>query len=111
MTACLLCLCLTAAQAPPPPGNVPPAPTPSVSPVVPRPLTLEEFGATFQPVPGTYEVLFLHPCSKKPVTVTFTLPPGNPKMKIDKREIEFDYGKFEVRLRFRIFGRVAVVTE
>jgi hypothetical protein len=110
MTACLLCLCLIAAQTPPP-GNVPPAPTPSVSPAAPRPLTLEEFGATFQPVPGTYEVLFLHPCSKKPVTVTFTLPPGNPKMKVDKREIEFDYGKFEVRLRFRIFGRVAVVTE
>lgn len=101
MIAALLCLCLTADATPSP---VPP-PTP------PKPLTLEDFAATFKPEPGTYEVLFVHPVSKKPVTVTFTLPPGCTKVKTDKREITFEYGKQNIRLKFRLLGKVAVITD
>jgi hypothetical protein len=100
MNAALLCLCLTVG-----PMETAPSPTPV------KPLTLEEFCASFKPVPGTYEVLFLHPVSKKPVTVTFTLPPGCLKVRCEKREIEFDYGDREIRLRFRLFGKVAVISD
>lgn len=104
MTASLLCFCLTVGQVPPPTPLTPP-PTPV------RPLTLPEFAATFKPAPGTYEVLFLHPVSKKPVNVTFTLPPGCVQVRCDKREIEFDYGNRVIRLRFRLLGKVAVISD
>lgn len=97
MMASLLCLCLSVGELPPP------------TPV--RPLTVEEFAATFRPEPGTYEVLFLHPVSKKPVNVTFTLPPGCVRVRWEKREIVFDYGKQVIRLRFRLLGKVAVISE
>jgi len=103
MTAAILCLCLIATPAPAVPTTPPPTAV--------RPLTLEEFAATFKPEAGTYEVLFVHPVSKKPVTVTFTLPPGCTRVRCDKREIEFDYGNKEIRLRFRLFGKVAVITD
>ena len=69
----------------------------------PKPITVDDFAATFKPLPGTYEVTFLHPCSKCPVNVTFTLPPGCPKMIVSKRDIYFDYGKSYVDIRFRLF--------
>ena len=39
--------------------QVRPSPPPAVLPV--RPLTLDEFAASFKPLPGQYEVLFVHP--------------------------------------------------
>jgi hypothetical protein len=93
-----------------PPGliPVPPTPLPPPSPAVVRPIPHREFAAAFQPAPGNYEVVFLHPGSKCAVPVAFTLPPGCPKVKVYPREIVYDYGKYEVEIRFKICGKVAV---
>ncbi len=91
--------------APLPPGSVVPVP---VVPVVQRPLTLQEFKNVFTPVPGTHQVTFVHPWTKRPVDVNFQLPPGYPKVKAGLRTLRFDYGKREVELIFRIGGAVDV---
>jgi hypothetical protein len=87
------------------PGGVapPPAPVPAA-----RPMTHQEFAKAFQPGPGRYEVVLLHPGSKCPVTVCFTLPPGCPRVIVHKRELVFDYGRHEVEIRFQIGGKVRV---
>jgi hypothetical protein len=87
-----------------------PAPAPLPVPAAPATLTLKEFAQGFQPIPGTHSVMFVHPFSKKCVPVTFTLPPGCPKIKTGCRSITFDYGKHEVEIIFRIFNRVDVRT-
>jgi len=120
MNACTLLLGLAVGQALPAPTPLQPEPgAPVVVPAAPsypvipapiRPITLEEFAATFQPLPGTYEVTFIHPGKKCPVTVCFTLPPGCPKVRLTKRQIEFDYGRCDVTIRFRICGKVSVTT-
>jgi hypothetical protein len=85
----------------PPAQPVPAAPPPPAVVIPARPPTLAEFAATFQPAPGTYEVVLTHPVSGNPIKVTFTLPAGNPKkVHVHRREIEFDYGRHFVRLRF-----------
>jgi hypothetical protein len=100
-----------------PPGETLPPPTPLVLPAPPptllaKPITLAEFACSFQPLPGTYEITFIHPIKKCPVCVTFTLPAdcGCPKMRVGKCKIVFDYGTHEVDIRFKLFGKVAVVT-
>jgi hypothetical protein len=109
----------------PPPYPVPPAidelPTPrtltsatppasvAAAPASVRPLTVEEFAASFQPVSGTHEVTLVHPRTGQPVTVQFTLPAGAPKkVRVSRRELEFDYGRHEVDIRFLLRGRVRV---
>lgn len=111
--------------APPPPAPVPlPALAPPMPPIegeLPAPRLLApavnapvlvptpaEFGAGFQPRPGRYEVALLHPDTGRPVLVRFELPPGNPKVRVEKRELEFDYGKYEVEIRFHRNGTVRV---
>jgi hypothetical protein len=90
----------------PAPAIVPPPLAPSA---VVRPLTLNEFAASFQPAPGQYEVTLLHPVTGAPVHVAFTLPDGAPrKVRVYKRELEFDYGRHEVSIRFKPDGRVVV---
>jgi hypothetical protein len=89
---------------PPPPQGVVPVPPPAPQ----RALTLEEFAAAFKPIPGTHEVVLLHPGSGQPVPVSFTLPEGCPKVHVHRRQIVFDYGKHEVEVHFRIGGRVQV---
>jgi len=39
-------------------------------------MTLTEFASSFQPAPGAYEVLLVHPRSGYAVPVCFTLPDG-----------------------------------
>lgn len=97
---------------PPTPITLPTAPVPPPA-VAPRPISLEEFASTFKPLPGTYEITFIHPRKKCPVNVTFTLPAdcGCPRMRVTKHEIEFDYGKHQVEIRFRLFGKVSVITD
>ena len=75
-----------------------------------RPLTIQEFGKLFVPTPGFHVVCLIHPVTCKPVTVAFTLPAGCgcPKVKVQRREVEFDYGRREVELRFRRNGAVDV---
>jgi hypothetical protein len=72
-------------------------------------MTLAEFAAAFQPAPGNFEVQLIHPGTGQPVTVQFTLPRGTPrKVRVHRRELEFDYGREEVTIRFGILGRVKV---
>jgi hypothetical protein len=120
LTGALLLSTTLALGQPPaiPPGETLPSPTPllptaPLPPVVPaKPMTLAEFACTFQPLPGTYEVTFIHPIKKCPVCVTFTLPAncGCPKMHVGKCKIVFDYGTHEVDIRFKLLGKVAVVS-
>src|SRR6266852_1682093 len=77
--------------------------------VVQRAPTLDEFAKSFQPAPGKYEVTIQHPVTCEPVKVCFTLPEGCPKkVRVHPREIDFDYGKTDVSIRFIRDGRVRV---
>jgi hypothetical protein len=92
---------------PPPPVVVPPSPPPAT---VARPLTLNEFAASFKPAPGTYTTVLLNPITNHPVKVTFSLPPGNPRIRVFPRRLEFDYGghRDSVEIRFDRKDRVHV---
>ncbi len=81
---------------------------PAEVPVATRVLTHKEFGQVFKPAPGNYEVVLLHPDTCCPVRICFTLPCGCPRVRIERHELEFDYGKVEVELRFRRNGTVRV---
>ena len=84
----------------------PPAPVPQVVPN--RPMTVDEFAKGFRPAAGKYQVTLLHPRTNAPVTVAFTLPQGNPRVRVTNRLIDFDYGRQEVEIRFLLGGRVEV---
>jgi hypothetical protein len=76
--------------------------------VVPA-LTVEQFAASFVPAEGEYEVTLIHPHTCQPVTICFSLPCGCPrKTKVNRHEIEWDYGKEEVEIRFKKDGRILV---
>jgi hypothetical protein len=94
-----------------PPGDVGPAPVPPAVIVTPAPpLTHQEFARIFKPLPGKYEVVLIHPGSKRPVNVCFTLPDGCPRVRVHHRELVFDYGRHhEVCIRFALGGRVRVI--
>jgi hypothetical protein len=101
--------------APPPPEGALPAPQPLPIPppptVIPvRPLTVAEFVASFTPLPGSYEVLLIHPKTGCPVKVCFTLPPGClRKVWVNGHKIEFGYKcQRDVVIRFLHNGRVWV---
>jgi hypothetical protein len=87
-----------------------PEPRPAATPVVAnRAPTLDEFAKTFKPAPGKYEVVIQHPVTCEPVTVCFMLPEGSPKkVRVHPRQIDFDYGKTDVTIRFIRDGRVRV---
>lgn len=99
---------------PPPAGTLPlPQPMPDLPPpaVVPvRPLTVNEFAASFKPLPGTYEVLLIHPKTGCPVKVCFTLPPGCiRKVRVNGHKIDFVYKcQRDVVIRFLFNGKVWV---
>jgi hypothetical protein len=99
-----------APQVPPPPPPPVPAPAPPVAPALVRPLTHQEFARSFQPTPGTHNVVLLHPRTGAPVNVSFTLPAGTPRVRVRPRELEFDYGRTQVEIRFLFDGRVRVLT-
>jgi hypothetical protein len=80
-----------------------------VAPPRTKALTLAEFATSFEPKPGTYDVELLHPGTKQPVQVSFSLPSGKPRaVRLKRREIVFDYGRESVAIRFLIGGRVQV---
>jgi hypothetical protein len=102
---------------PPPHPGWPAFYPPVVPPVAPpvfvpprKPPTLEEFVRCFKPVPGTHQVVVLHPVTCRPVRVCFTLPDGCgcPKVKSGRRWVEFDYGRREVEINFWRDGTVGV---
>lgn len=104
MNALLLSFALATPLQPPlpPPIDFPGAPQ---SPPV---LTLDEFSRTFRPTPGIHSVWLAHPKTNVPVFISFTLPPGIPKVNRGSRHVEFDYGKKEVEIRFLHNGSVRV---
>lgn len=103
---------LAPAQLPPPPP--PPVGAEIVLPplaVIPvQPLTLQQFAASFKPLPGRYEVLLVHPKTGCPVKVCFTLPPGCLRgVRANGHKIVFDYKcQRNVVIRFMHFGKVWV---
>jgi hypothetical protein len=108
---------LAAAPAPPVAVAEPPRydrvqpPPPEPLPVVVRPVTVAEFASSFRPAPGTYEAVLIHPMTRAPVKVRFTLPAGVPKkVRARRRELVFDYGRHWVKLRFVRDGGVRVMS-
>ena len=95
------------------PGPVLPSPPVTVLPT-PRSvpvhyLTHREFAASFRPVPGNYEVMMVHPYTRRPVKVCFSLPPGPIRcVDADRNELRFDYGSWELEVHFKRDGRVAL---
>jgi hypothetical protein len=92
------------------PGAPPPVPLPIPVEAVPaKAISLSEFAATFQPKGGHFEVALEHPATGRPVKVSFTLPDGQPKrVKVHRRDLEFDYGRKQVTIRFLRDGEVRV---
>jgi hypothetical protein len=87
-----------------------PASTPSVTPppagLVP---TVTEFAASFRPRPGKNEVLVRHPFTNTVVRFALDLPDGSPRMiRVNRRVLEFDYGRRTVVVRFFHDGSVQV---
>jgi hypothetical protein len=75
-----------------------------------RPPTLAEFAERFRPTPGRHEVVLLHPDTGCPVPVCFNLPCGYPRrLCVHKRELVYDYGREEVKIRMTLGGGVRVV--
>jgi len=83
-----------------PPQSQPQGPAPSHT----------EFASTFQPLPGQYQVLILHPFTGQPVTVSFRLPPsrGAYRIRATARYVEFDAPDHTVDIRFSRDGKVFV---
>jgi hypothetical protein len=75
-------------------------------------MTLNEFARSFKPdcSGGKYEVVLVHPCTCKPVKVCFSLPPGNPKrIVVRKNQFVVRYGLCKVvTLQFNRDGSVSV---
>lgn len=84
----------------------------TVAPDEQRPPTPVEFAAGFEPTAGRHEVKLTHPTTRRPVTVRFTLPAGQPRdVRIRREQIEFDYGRSVVTLKFLASGKVRVETK
>lgn len=85
-------------------------PQPVFVPPPPQAVTLGDFSRFFAPTPGKHHVWIVHPVTRQPVEVCFTLPPGQLKeFKVERREIRFEFrGGFEVEIEFRNNGTVKV---
>ena len=71
--------------------------------------TPQQFAATFVPVEGKYEAVFLHPSTKQPVRVWFTLPRGHWQVFAAPKAVVFLSPQFgRVQLYFKGNGRVVV---
>jgi hypothetical protein len=98
----------------PMPQAVPGLPSPAIVPapaVLPiHPFTVNEFVASFKPVPGKYEVMLIHPKTGCPVKVCFTLPPGCLRtVRVNAHKIAFVYKhQCDVVIRFLHNGNVWV---
>jgi hypothetical protein len=85
-------------------------PQPVFVPQPPAAISLGDFSRFFTPTPGKHHVWVIHPVTRQPVEVCFTLPPGQLKeFKVDRREIRFEFrGGYEVEIEFRHNGTVRV---
>jgi hypothetical protein len=109
MTPFLLVLGLVAGtQQPPVPVLPPPGRVQPVQPV-PVAMTLATFSRSFAALPGNHEVWLIHPRTKQPVLVCFTLPPGRMRsFEVDDDWIEFEFDKCDVTIDFRKNGKVEI---
>jgi hypothetical protein len=75
-----------------------------------EPMTLAHFAKCFRPTPGHHTVCLIHPVTCRPVHVCFDLPfgCGCPEIDVNRRSIEFDYGKREIEIEFRRNGTYEV---
>lgn len=72
---------------------------------------LDTFVRDFRPCAGTHHIAIIHPVTKCPVEVCFTLPDRKLReVEVKRREIEFEYGLGfkKVTLEFRRDGTVKV---
>ena len=74
-----------------------------LAPIAPR-----DFDHYFSPTGGRHLFAFVHPRTGHTVGVELILPNGRPKMDIETREIELDYGSYEVEIDFHRDGRVSI---
>jgi hypothetical protein len=71
----------------------------------------DTFARDFRPCPGRHHIAIIHPVTKCPVEVCFTLPDRKLKeVEVNRREIEFKYGLGfrQVELEFKRDGSVKV---
>jgi len=124
----LLALVGSAALAQPPhamyPRNVHPVPVYAPPVIVQRPVyvqrpefapapipiyTMDNFAREFRAGEGHHRILIVHPVTCRPVEVCFTLPCGKlEELDVNRRSIEFDFGRHDVRISFRSNGTVDV---
>lgn len=86
---------------------------PVLEPVVPAvPVyCYDTFARDFRPCPGKHHIAIIHPVTKCPVEVCFTLPDRKLKeVEVNRRDIEFKYGLglCKVELEFKRDGTVRV---
>jgi hypothetical protein len=71
--------------------------------------TLDTFLRDFRPLEGHHQIWIVHPVTKCPVEVCFDLPCGKLReVEVNRRSIEFDYGRKDIRILFRLNGTVVV---
>lgn len=101
------------------PGHGHPHHTPTVvvveTPVIVQPqipvYCFDTFARDFRPCPGRHHIAIIHPVTKCPVEVCFTLPDRKLKeVEVHRREIEFKFGLgcHKVELEFKRDGTVRV---
>lgn len=80
------------------------------APFVPQAVTLSEFSRFFTPTPGRHSVWVVHPTTRQPVQVNFTLPGGRLQdFEVDRRSIRFEFRNGQrVEIDFRTNGTVRV---
>jgi hypothetical protein len=81
--------------------------------VPPRPqipvYCLDTFARDFHPCPGKHHIAVIHPVTKQPVEVCFTLPDCKLRdLDVRRRSIEFDYGRHAVEIEFHRDGTACV---
>lgn len=87
------------------PGEPPPPPQPRGA-VVPTPA---EFARSLVPQAGRHEAVILHPATGQPVSISFTLPPGQPRhVRVRHWRVVLDYGRHNVAIVFLRNGGVRV---
>lgn len=85
-------------------------PSVPVVPVAPQAVTLGEFSRFFTPSPGKHDVWVIHPSTRQPVKVCFTLPPGKLReFDVTRHAIRFEFSHgYEVDIVFHHNGTVNV---
>lgn len=70
---------------------------------------LDTFARDFRPCPGKHHIAIIHPVTRQPVEVCFTLPDCKLRdLDVGRRSIEFDYGRHEIEIEFNRDGTVCV---